>query len=82
VLRVVVSIDMVAAVKTDLARLVGQRRRLSERLLRRRWAERIAERHAVDAGDVEHVLFNLMLLPSERLRRSFQRGRLGRIAAK
>src|SRR5512134_3621970 len=38
-----------------------ERRQLSERLLRRKRAERIAERHEVDAGHVEHVLFNLTL---------------------
>jgi transcriptional regulator with XRE-family HTH domain len=35
-----------------------QRRQLSHRLLRRKQAERIAARDAVDAGDVEHALFN------------------------
>src|SRR5689334_4210110 len=39
----------------------AQRRDLSARLKRRRHAERIAERHDVDPGDVEHVLFNLTL---------------------
>jgi hypothetical protein len=59
-----------------------QRRQLSERLLRRKRAERIAERHEVDAGDVEHVLFNLTLPPWQRLARSFKRAGLKRLSAK
>jgi len=58
------------------------RRQLSERLKRRRHAERLAERHAVDAGDVEHVLFNLTLPPWQRLARSFQRAGLKRLSAR
>ena len=57
------------------------RRQLSARLLRRRRAERIAERHAVDVGDVEHVLFNVTLPPWQRLARSFQRAALKRLPA-
>ena len=45
-------------------------------------AEEIARKHAVDAGDVEHVLSNLTLPPIERLRRSMRRARLGRPAGK
>lgn len=59
-----------------------QRRQLSERLQRRRHAERIAERHGVDAGDVEHVLFNLTLPPWQRLARSFKRAGLKRLSAR
>jgi transcriptional regulator with XRE-family HTH domain len=59
-----------------------QRRELSQRLQRRRHAERIAERHAVDVGDVEHVLFNLTLPPWERLARSFGRAGLKRLSAR
>lgn len=58
-----------------------QRHQLSERLQRRQHAERIAERHAVDAGDVEHVLFNLTVPPWQRLARSFKRGGLRRLSA-
>jgi transcriptional regulator with XRE-family HTH domain len=58
------------------------RRQLSERLLRRRRAERMAERHGVDAGDVEHALFNLTLPPWQRLSRSFRRAGLRRLSTK
>jgi transcriptional regulator with XRE-family HTH domain len=57
-----------------------QLRELSQRLLRRKLAERIAERERVDAGDVEHVLFNLTLRPWQRLARSFQRAGLKRFS--
>jgi transcriptional regulator with XRE-family HTH domain len=57
-----------------------QRRELSTRLLRRREADRIAERCSVDAGDVEHVLFNLTLTPWQRLGRSFKRAGLRRLS--
>lgn len=57
-----------------------QHHEASARLLRRKHAERIAEREGVDAGDVEHVLFNLTLDPWERLRRSFQRAGLRRLS--
>jgi hypothetical protein len=50
--------------------------------LRRKHAERIAERTGVDAGDVEHVLFNLTLRPWQRLARSFQRAGLKRLSAR
>jgi predicted transcriptional regulator len=53
----------------------GAKRHLSQRLLRRRHAEQLAERHGVDAGDVEHALFNLTLSPWQRLARSFGRAR-------
>lgn len=59
-----------------------QRRQLSLRLRRRRHAERIAERHAVDAGDVEHALSNLTRPPWQRLARSFQRAGLRRLSSK
>lgn len=63
------------------ARLAPHRRRqASARLLRRKQAERIAEREGVDAGDVEHVLFNLTLGPWQRLARSFQRAGLKRVS--
>jgi transcriptional regulator with XRE-family HTH domain len=51
---------------------------LVRRLSRRNLAERIAARNSVDAGDVEHVLANLELTPTERLSRSLSRGRLKR----
>jgi hypothetical protein len=54
---------------------------LSERLQRREQAERIAKRWKVDAGDVEHVLFNLTLDPWQRLRKSFKRVGLRRLSA-
>jgi transcriptional regulator with XRE-family HTH domain len=59
----------------------AQRRQLSQRLLRRRHAERLAERHALDAGDVEHALYNLTLPPWQRLARSFRRADLKRLSA-
>lgn len=46
------------------------------RLARRIEAERIAKEFGVDAGDVDHVLFNLTLTPEERLTRGFRRGGL------
>jgi transcriptional regulator with XRE-family HTH domain len=57
-----------------------QRQQLARRLQRRRYAERLAERHAVDAGDVEHVLYNLTLPPWQRLARSFKRAGLKRLS--
>jgi transcriptional regulator with XRE-family HTH domain len=48
------------------------------RMSRRNFAEQIAARSSVDAGDVEHVLHNLELTPTERLSRSLSRGRLKR----
>jgi transcriptional regulator with XRE-family HTH domain len=48
------------------------------RLSRRNLAEQVAARNSVDAGDVEHVLANLELTPTERLSRSLSRGRLKR----
>jgi len=57
-----------------------ERRQASARLLRRKHAERIAEREGVDAGDVEHVLFNLTLDPWQRLSRSFRRAGLKRLS--
>jgi transcriptional regulator with XRE-family HTH domain len=48
------------------------------RLSRRNVAEQIAARNSVDAGDVEHVLANLELTPTQRLSRSLSRGRLKR----
>ncbi len=48
------------------------------RLSRRNLAEQVAARNSVDAGDVEHVLSNLELTPTERLSRSLSRGRLRR----
>jgi transcriptional regulator with XRE-family HTH domain len=57
-----------------------QRRDLSQRLLRRKQAECIADREGVDAGDVEHVIYNLTLDPWQRLKRSFQRAGLRRLS--
>jgi len=51
---------------------------LSGELLKRQIAERIANRHNVDAGDVRHVLTNLEHPPLQRLGSMFQRARLGR----
>jgi transcriptional regulator with XRE-family HTH domain len=48
------------------------------RMSRRNLAEQIAARNSVDPGDVEHVLANLELTPTERLSRSLSRGRLKR----
>lgn len=48
------------------------------RVSRRNLAEQVAARNSVDAGDVEHVLANLELTPTERLSRSLSRGRLKR----
>jgi hypothetical protein len=48
------------------------------RISRRNLAEQIAARNRVDPGDVEHVLANLELTPTERLSRSLARGRLKR----
>jgi len=53
-------------------------RYLVGRLSRRNLAEQIAARSSVDPGDVEHVLANLELTPTERLSRSLSRGRLRR----
>jgi hypothetical protein len=53
-----------------------------DRIARRRFAEEVARKHAVDPGDVEHVLSNLTLPPLERLRKSLRRARLGRPASK
>jgi transcriptional regulator with XRE-family HTH domain len=46
------------------------------RVSRRNLAEQIAARSSVDPGDVEHVLHNLELTPTERLSRSLSRARL------
>jgi transcriptional regulator with XRE-family HTH domain len=51
---------------------------LVRRLSRRHLAEQIAIKNGVDAGDVEHVLHNLDLTPTDRLVRSLSRGRLKR----
>jgi len=48
------------------------------RMARRNLAEQIAVRSSVDPGDVEHVIANLELTPTERLSRSLSRGRLKR----
>ena|SRR5450432_2969319 len=57
--------------KERAAHLVG-------RLSRRNLAQQVAARNSVDSGDVEHVLANLELTPTERLSRSLSRGRLKR----
>lgn len=51
---------------------------LGRRLYLQRWAERIADRHGVDATDVLHVLHNLEQPALERLRSAFRRARLRR----
>jgi hypothetical protein len=48
-------------------------RRSTVRELRRLRAEEVALKHTVDAGDVEHVLYNLTLQPFERLEKSMRR---------
>ena len=58
-----------------------QRRQWSERLLRRKHAEVIAEQEGVDVGDVEHVLYNLTLRPWQRLARSFERAGPKRVSS-
>jgi len=63
-------------------KLVESDGRWGDRIARRRFAEEIARKHAVDAGDVEHVLANLTLSPIERLRKSIRRARLRGIANK
>jgi hypothetical protein len=60
----------------------GHSHAMTDRVARRRFAEEVAQKHDVDAGDVEHVLANLTLPPIERLRRSMRRAGLGRIAPK
>ena len=57
-------------------------KKLEDRLERRRFAEEIAKRHGVDAGDVEHVLFNMTLPPIEKLRWSMRRAGLKGLANK
>jgi transcriptional regulator with XRE-family HTH domain len=59
----------------------SQRHQLAQRLQRRRHAEQLARRHGVDAGDVEHALYNLTLPPWQRLTRSFRRAGLKRLSA-
>jgi transcriptional regulator with XRE-family HTH domain len=59
-----------------------QLRHFSTRLLCRRRAERIAEDDpTVDVGDIEHVLLNLTLKPSQRLAESFRRAGLRRLSS-
>jgi hypothetical protein len=58
----------------------GGSAKVTDRVARRRFAEVVARKYGVDAGDVEHVLSNLTLPPIERLRRSMRRARLGRLA--
>ncbi len=55
-----------------------QRNQLSRAMLLREQARRIAKTHGVDMGDVEHVLKNLRLSPTQRLGRGLQRGKLVR----
>ncbi|HXU80434.1 MAG TPA: hypothetical protein VN914_03510 [Polyangia bacterium] len=54
--------------------------KLGDRIARRRFAEEVARKHDVDAGDVEHVLSNLTLSPIERLQKSIRRARFRGIA--
>jgi transcriptional regulator with XRE-family HTH domain len=77
-----VEIDAAGDPFSDPLQSEAARRPLSQRLHRRKYAERLAERHGVDAGDVEHVLYNLTLPPWQRLKRSFQRAGLKRLSAK
>ncbi len=56
----------------------SSRKELARSLFQQRWAERIAARHHVDAGDVRHVIDNLDLPPQQRLRSAFRRARLRR----
>jgi transcriptional regulator with XRE-family HTH domain len=76
-----IAFDKEQDVFSEAALSYEERRQLSARLLRRRRAERIAERHRVDPGDVEHALFNLTLPPWQRLARSFRRAGLRRLPA-
>jgi hypothetical protein len=46
-----------------------------DRLFRRRVARRLAAESGLDAGDIEHALFNLTLTPMERLGRCLARCR-------
>lgn len=46
-----------------------------DRLFRRRVARKIALRDNLDAGDIEHALFNLTLSPMERLSQCLARSR-------
>jgi hypothetical protein len=62
--------------------LEHEREWANDRIARRRFAEEVARKHDVDAGDVEHVLHNLTLPPLERLRESMRRARLRGIASK
>lgn len=75
-----IEIDSRRDVFADARLSPHRRRQASARLLRRKQAERIAEREGVDAGDVEHVLFNLTLDPWQRLARSLQRAGLKRVS--
>jgi hypothetical protein len=47
----------------------------TDRLFCRRVARRLAGRSGLDAGDIEHALFNLTLSPMERLSRCLARCR-------
>jgi len=59
--------------RTGAASRWGRKHRLArlrdDRLHRRRVALKIAAAQDLDAGDVEHALFNLTLSPAERLAR-------------
>ncbi|MGB0678119.1 MAG: helix-turn-helix domain-containing protein [Polyangiales bacterium] len=57
-----------------------QRQQLARAMLYRQWAQQIAQRAAVDAGDVYHALRNLDLSPAARLSQMRQRARLYRLA--
>jgi len=52
-----------------------QSRHLIARVRRARLAERLGKKSGLDAGDIEHALYNLTLTPSERLARRLRRGR-------
>lgn len=52
-----------------------QSEHLIARLRRMRLSERLEKRTGLDAGDIEHALYNLTLTPTERLARRLRSGR-------
>lgn len=54
--------------KVDDGYTESQSRHLLDRIRRQRLAERLAEKSGLDAGDIEHSLYNLTLTFSERLK--------------
>ncbi len=61
--------------KVDVGLDAQQSRHLINRLRRRSLAERLAKKSGLDAGDIEHALFNLTLTPTQRLVRRLHRAR-------